>query len=137
LLVYSYDETSAFHEKSRAWLLACLEDDEPIGVAMSTIVGFYRLTTDGRVFRTPLTLEQAVAAIDSLLAYDHVIVLLPGERHLGIFTQLVLAARATRDLIPDAHLAALAVEHGGVVCTNDHDFDRFKNVGVRYPLAKT
>jgi predicted nucleic acid-binding protein len=80
-------------------------------------------------------LEQAVAAIDSLLAYDHVIVLLPGERHLAICTQIVLAARATRDLIPDAHLAALAVEHGGVVCTNDRDFDRFTNVSVQYPLA--
>ena len=135
MLVYSYDDTSAFHGKSRAWLLACLEDDEPIGLAMSTIIAFFRLTTDGRVFRTPLTLEQAVAAIDSLLAYDHVIVLLPGERHLAIFTQLVLAARATRDLIPDAHLAALAVEHGGVVWTNDHDFDRFTNVRVQYPLA--
>ena len=102
---------------------------------MSTIVAFYRLTTNGRVFRTLLTLEQAVAVIDSLLAYDHVIVLLPGERHLPIFTQRVLATRATRDLIPDAHLAALAVEHGGVVCTNDHDFDRFTNLGVQYPFA--
>ena len=135
MLVYSYDETSAFHEKSRAWLLACLEDDEPIGLAMSTIVAFYRLTTDGRVFRTPLTLEQAAAAIDALLAHDRAIVLQPGERHLAIFRQLVLAARATRDLIPDAHLAALAVEHGGIVCTNDHDFDRFANVNVQYPLA--
>jgi predicted nucleic acid-binding protein len=80
-------------------------------------------------------LEQAAGAIDSLFAYDHVIVLLPGERHFAIFTQLVIAARATRDFIPDAHLAALVVEHGGVGCTNDHDFDRFTNVRVQYPLA--
>jgi toxin-antitoxin system PIN domain toxin len=135
LLIYAYDATSQHHAKSREWLVARLAEGEPIGLAMATIVAFYRLTTDNRVFRTPLTLEEAAAAIDALLEHDHAIVLHAGERHLGIFTQLVLATRVTRDLIPDAHLAALALEHGGVVYTNDRDFDRFTTVQVRYPLA--
>ncbi len=102
---------------------------------MATIVAFYRLATDHRVFRTPLTLEDTTEAIGALSAYDHASLLYAGDRNLSLFTKLVRETRATRDLIPDAHLAALALEHGGVVCTNDHDFDRFSDVRVSYPLA--
>ncbi len=134
LLLYAYDTSAKQHARCFDWLAGCVERAEQIGISISTIVAFYRLSTDHRIFRSPITLEQAGDAIDSLLSYDSVSVIYPGERHLPIFTRLVLASRATRDLIPDAHLAALALEHGGIIHTNDHDFDRFEEVRVEYPL---
>ncbi len=134
VLLYAYDTSAKQHVRSRDWLIHCLERSEQIGIAMSTIVAFYRLSTDHRIFRSPLTLEQAAEAIGALLAYDGVGIIHPTDRHLPILNRLVLASRATRDLIPDAHLAALALEHGGVIYTNDHDFDRFEEVRVEYPL---
>ncbi len=134
LLLYAYDTSAKQHAPSFEWLARALERAEQIGIAMSTIVAFYRLSTDHRIFSSPLTLEQAAGAIETLLAYDGVGVIYPTDRHLPIFNRLVLASRATRDLIPDAHLAALALEHGGIVHTNDHDFDRFEGVRVEYPL---
>jgi toxin-antitoxin system PIN domain toxin len=112
-----------------------LNDSQPIGIATPTIVAFLRRATDGRVFSSPLTIDDAISAIDALLAHGNVTVLGPGDRHFALFTRILRASRATRDLIPDAHLAAIALEHGGTIATNDRDFDRFAGVTVDYPLA--
>jgi toxin-antitoxin system PIN domain toxin len=134
LLLYAYDVASPHYERARAWLLDSLEGHDPIGVAPSTIVTFVRLATNSRVFPTPLTTDLAVAAIDAFLDADTATIVLPGERHYAILRDVLLASRATGNLLPDAALAALAIEHHATIATNDHDFDRFRAVRVIYPL---
>ncbi|MGD1068200.1 MAG: TA system VapC family ribonuclease toxin [Vulcanimicrobiaceae bacterium] len=134
LLVYAFDRRSPWYEQARMWLTGLLEGADPVGLASSTIVTFVRLATDPRIYAEPLTIDDAIAAIDALATIDTVSLVIPGPRHYSILRDVLLASRATRNLVPDAALAALAIEHGATIATNDHDFDRFRAARVIYPL---
>lgn len=92
--------------------------------------GFVRVVTHPRVFREPDDTASALAFIDRLHAFNHAIALRPGERHWGIFSRLCLEMRAVGNTVPDAYLAALAIESSGELATADRGFARFP--GVRW-----
>jgi len=73
-------------------------------------------------------------AVSDWLAEEHVVVLAPGPRHWQYF-QLIGEARAYGPLVTDAHIAALAIEHGATLCTHDRDFARFPKLKIEYPLS--
>jgi toxin-antitoxin system PIN domain toxin len=118
----------------RAWLETALAADEPVGLADPVLAGFVRVTTHPRVFSRPAPIARAFAFVDALLEAPLVNVVSPGDRHWAIFRRLCIEARAKGNLVADAYLAAIAIEHGGVWITRDRDFSRFPSLRWRDPL---
>ncbi len=135
LLLYAYNSTSRFHEDARIWLENMLSKPEPVGLAWQTILAFLRIGTSLRVFDQPYTVEEAVAIVSSWLQRPAVVVLDPGQGHWAILEGLCKEAQARGPLMMDAHLAALAIEHGAVMVTTDRDFLRFPGLEVHNPLG--
>lgn len=134
ILIYAYDAESPHHDAARRWLERTLSRPEPVGFAWETILAFLRIVTHPRVFERPLTVDEASAAVTSILAEPVVSLALPSERHWEILAQLLLDAKARGPLVMDAHLAALAIEHGATLATTDRDFARFSGLQVVDPL---
>jgi hypothetical protein len=135
VLLYAYDAASPRHKAARTWWEERLSRPEPVRLAWSTIVAFVRIGTHHRVFQQPLTLAEACDHVGSWLARPMVDVLAPGPRHWDIFRRLLVSAQATGNLATDAHLAALAIEHGAGLRSTDMDFARFDGLSWQDPLA--
>lgn len=128
VLIYAVHERSAQHSEARAWLTGTLAGSEIVGIPWQSALGFVRITTNPRVFSKPLPVEEALGAVRSWLAHPRVTVPEPTRRHLDILAGLLETAGTAGNLTADAHLAALALEHGGAVASFDRDLARF---GVR------
>ena len=133
LLLYGYDQSSSWHRPSKTWLEKCLMDESRVGLAWVTILAFLRITTHPRL-PGPISLADAIAIVNDWLSLPSVVVLSPGERHWEILSNLLPAAGASGPLVMDAHLAALAIEHGATLCTNDRDSARFPGLKWMNPL---
>ncbi len=134
LLLYAYNPSFSAHAAARAWLEATLSAPEPVGLAWVTLVAYVRIGTNPRAFPDPLTLSEAVAHVDSWLALPCVQVVNAGPRHWEILRGLLPAAQARGNLATDAHLAAIALEHGALLCSTDRDFARFQGLRFTNPL---
>ena len=134
ILLYAYDETSGQHARARWWLEEALAGAAPVAFCWSTLLAFLRITTNPRAVSRPLQITQARAIIDSWFAVPIATLVLPTERHWEILARLLTAGQAIGPLVSDAHLAALAIEHGATLITNDRDFARFPDLRVEYPL---
>jgi len=130
LLLYACNETAPQHAVARKWLDETITSGEPVRFAWSTLNTFLRIVTHRSIFPRPMNLEEAIHIVDELLRRPSVAVLDPAERYWSIFAPLVVQSQARGDLIPDAHLAALAIEHGATLCTTDKDFTRFDGLRV-------
>ncbi len=135
VLLYAYDASSRFHPKAKAWLEAALSGTEPIGLPWPTVLAFLRITTSPRILARPLALEEAVEIVSSWLAQPPVVVPVPGERHWQVLAAMLTHAQARGPLVPDAHLAALALERGATLATADRDFTRFEGLRTTDPVA--
>ena len=135
ILIYAYREDAAEHGRYRAWLERAIAGDEPIGLADSVLNRVVRIVTHPKIFRPPSPTDDALGFIEDLFAQPVAIRLSPGARHWPIFAHLCRESGATGNLVPDAFLAALALEHGCELITNDGDFARFKGLRWRHPLA--
>ena len=134
VLVYAVDDTSAHHEVARTWLEHALSGTETIGFAWNALLGFVRLTTNARVFASPLTVDEAFDRVEAWLAQPCAAVLAPTKRHTAVLRDLLAPLGTAGNLTSDAHLAALAIEHGGQICSTDRDFERFPGIEVINPL---
>lgn len=134
LLLYAVDDTSPHHEAARAWLEQQLSGTETVGFAWNALLGFIRLTTNPRIFTSPLTVEQALGRVEAWLAQPCAAVLAPTRRHAAVLRDLLAPLGTAGNLTSDAHLAALAREHGAQVCSTDGDFARFPGVELVNPL---
>lgn len=123
------------HRAAKAWLEGALSDEEPIALAWVVVLGFLRVATSARVFPRPLTAERAVDVVDGWLARPAVRVLEAGEDHWPILKGLLGEAGTAGNLVTDAHLAALAIDHGCELCSTDADFARFARLRWINPLA--
>lgn len=138
LLLYASDEESPFFEDAKLWWEASLSGGEEVGLTHPVLFAFLRISTNGRVFREPLTVEEAGDRIKSWLARSITRVLLPGSSHEDkVFALLQAAGSAGGNLVTDAQIAELALAAGGVVHTADRDFLRFPKLKTRFPLDKT
>lgn len=133
LLVYAHIASFAEHTKAKVWWEQTLRGDQIVGMAWPVLTGFLRLVTNRQVFREPLKAADAMGVTDQWLAASPVQLIVPGPKHYAILRTLV-GATAGGNAIPDAHLAALAIEHGAVIHSNDSDFGRFKGVKWVNPL---
>jgi len=134
LLLYAYDSTAPEHAKARDWLEDLLAQPEPVLFPWQSIHAFLRIATNQRAWRTPLTIEEARAIVDEWVSLPNVLTPFPGERHWEILRELLADSQCRGPLVADAVLAALAIEHGAELCTNDRDFSRFSKLRVRNPL---
>ena len=135
LLLYAKFSDLPQHERSREWLDTQLNANHKVGLPSPSILGFARLSTHAAVFGRPLTSDEAREQIGQWLGLSNVWCPAPTERHWQIFSDLVEATKATGALLPDAHLAALAIEHGLTLCSSDGDFARFEGLSWKNPLA--
>lgn len=134
LLLYAIDRTSPLHPPARAWLETTWSGEEPIGLPWIVLLGFLRLSTSPRIFTHPLTSEQALALVDEWLERPCVRAVAPGEEHWRILRALLAETGAAGNLTTDAHLAAIAIEHGAELCSCDSDFARFPRLRWVDPL---
>lgn len=134
LLIYALDGSSVRHEAAGRWLEDVLSGSEPVGFAWMVLLAVFRLTTRASVFEHPLRPDEALDVIDGWLAQPCAAIVQPTTRHLALLRGLLQPLGAGGNLTNDAHLAALAIEHGAVVCSCDNDFARFKGVAWVDPL---
>ena len=135
LLIYAYVPALPEHASAKRWLEETLTADESVGLAWVSVLGFVRVVTNPRIFRVPLLLDRAVAVVDEWFQQQSVEVVLPTPRHWSTLREMLTVGQASGALTTDAHLAALAVEHGATLYTTDRDFSRFPGVRVVNPLA--
>jgi toxin-antitoxin system PIN domain toxin len=135
LLLYAYDELSPHHARARPWVEELLSATEPVGFPWQVLLAFVRLSTRARVFTHPLAPAVAFDIVEGWLAQPCALVLHPTERHLAILRGLVEPLGTAGNITSDAHLAALAIEHGAEVCSADADFGRFPGLRWTNPLA--
>ena len=135
LLIYAIDSDSVHHNAARRWLEKSLSGTTQVGLAWIVLLAFLRVTTHPRVVRNPLAPEAALNYVDEWLACPCVVGVAPGERHWPILRQLISTSGTAANLTSDAHLAALAIEHGYAVYSADHDFKRFAGLKHVNPLT--
>jgi uncharacterized protein len=136
LLVYARSSSFAQNARAREWLDERLNGSAPVGLPWPSLLGFVRVTTNRRIFEKPLSLERAWKQVGDWLACPQVWVPAAGERHAAILGALLLESGAVANLVPDAHLAALAIEHGLRMCSTDGDFGRFPGLSWENPLLR-
>ncbi len=135
LLLFAYNPSFPEHEKARSWLEEVLSKPDLVRLAWVTVLAFLRISTHPRAFESPLSVDEAIPIVSSWLAQPIVDILEPGERHWTILCELMATTRSRGPAVMDAHLAALAIEHGVTLCTTDRDFARFPGLQTFNPLA--
>jgi toxin-antitoxin system PIN domain toxin len=134
LLLYATDARSPRHEAARSWLERQLSGDETIAFAWVVLLTFVRLSTNPHVFERPLSPDRAFDVVDRWLRQPSVVVVHPGDRHPAALRQLLGPLGMAGNLVNDAHLAALAIEHGAELNSCDSDFSRFSGLRWVNPL---
>jgi len=134
LLLYAYDSQSSFHRKAKSWMEDAFSSSELFCLSWFTLTAFIRIATNPRVFQRPLSLGDTITIVDDWLQMDNAVILTPGHQHWAVFRRYLREAQAIGPLATDAHLAALAVEHGATLHTNDRDFSRFKDLKLAFPM---
>ena len=134
VLLYAIDERSPRHAAARDWLNDALSGTETVGFAWIVLLAVVRLATRAVVFENPLEVGQALDLVDGWLAQPPATVVHPTDRHASVLRELLVPLGSAGNLTTDAHLAALAVEHGADLCSSDADFSRFSGVRWVDPL---
>ena len=135
ILLYAEDALQSRHQQARAWWDGQLSGTGVVCLCWTVLSAFIRIGTNPRVFEHPLSLEQALARVQSWLDQPCTRVVRPTERHWTVFKQVLTDGQAVANLVTDAHLAALAIEHGCELASTDSDFARFPKLKWRNPLA--
>ncbi len=133
VLVYAHRRDLDDHATIRAWLDAARTGAETVGLCDAVASGFLRVVTNARVFIDPTPFDDALAFLEVLRASPSVAVVQPGERHWGVFVELCRTIGATGNDVPDAYLAALAIEHGATWVSADRGFARFPKLRWALP----
>lgn len=133
VLLHAVNAQAREHGASRRWLVQSLEGGEVVGFAWMVLLAFLRLATHPAVFPRPVTGQQAGSTIESWLGFPQAVVVEPTRRHLPLLNGLLAQTGTAGNLVSDAHLAALALEHDATVISFDRDFGRFEGVRCRLP----
>ncbi len=134
LLLYAIDEEAPRHAKARAWLEQVLSGTESVAFAWAVLLGFVRISTNPVVLENPLSAEEALDYVEGWLGQAVADVVHPTPDHASILRELLEQTGAAGNLTSDAHLAALAMEHGAELCSCDTDFARFTGLRWLDPL---
>jgi uncharacterized protein len=135
ILLYAIDEGSPFHQRASNWLTDRLNGARRIGFPWQSLVAFVRISTHERASAHPLSPEQAVGFVTDWLEPEVSWIPREGPGHARILTELITRYQLRGNAVSDAHLAALAIEHGLEICSNDSDFARFSELRWINPVA--
>ena len=135
ILVHAQNVGLPNHPEYFAWLEEALNGATPVGIPSLVFSGYLRIITNRKVFNRSLTPEQALETIAAIRTAPAFVALEPGPRHWEIFTDLCRKAEAKGNLVPDAYLAAIAIEHGCEWITADRGFARYPGLRWRHPLG--
>ena len=135
LLLYAEDSLSEHHESARTWWDEQLSGSDPVGLCWPVLIAFVRIGTNQRLHQRPLTVREAVDRLQSWFDQPCVRILQPTEEHWFILQRMLREGNATANLVSDAQLAALAVEHNCQLQSTDADFARFPGLDWRNPIA--
>lgn len=134
VLVYAHRSDAAHHPKYSEWLESVINGDSPYGLADIVLSGFLRIVTHPKIFNPPTPMGTALEFARQIRGRPQCMFINPGQRHWEIFENLCRTSGAKGNLVPDAYLAALAIESGCEWITTDRDFTRFPGLKVRHPL---
>jgi hypothetical protein len=136
VLVYAHREDAPSHRAYADWLNALINSDQAYGTADLVLSGFLRIVTHPRIFDPPSPMAEALRFAALLRSQENCVVIAPGPRHWDIFHRLCSEAGVKGNLVPDAYLAALAIESGCEWITTDRDYSRFPGLRWRHPLDR-
>ncbi len=136
LLVYAHVTSLTQHHAARSWLDSRLNGPTPVGLPWPTLLSFVRLVSNPRIFEHPQPISKAWKQVNDWLTCSVVWIPQPTERHREILDSFLTDTLGRSNLVPDAHLAALAIEHGLTLCSTDRDFARFPNLRWEDPLQQ-
>jgi uncharacterized protein len=136
LLLYAEDSLSEHHELARRWWDDCLSGVDPVCFCWPVLKAFIRIGTNPRLHQRPLTLREACDRVQSWMDQPCARLIHPTEQHWVLFQQMLKEGKAVGNLVSDAHLAALAVEHNCVLQSTDSDFARFRRLKWKNPIAE-
>lgn len=134
LLIYASVDSFSQHERARRWLDERLNGVAPVGLPWPSLLGFLRVATNPRIFERPSAVSDAWRQVLAWLGCEPAWIPQPTERHPEILGELLVSPGVHANLVPDAHLAALAIEHGLILCSTDGDFSRFSGLRWENPL---
>jgi toxin-antitoxin system PIN domain toxin len=134
LLIYAVNRDAPLHRQAKDWLEQALTGPETVAFSWNVWLAFLRLTTRPGLFRNRLSADAAFELIHSWLEQPAAAIVHPGGRHLRVLQDLLGPLGSGGNLTSDAHLAALAIEHGAEICSCDADFARFSGLRWRNPL---
>ena len=130
VLVHAHNSDSAVHEAAREWRDSCLSGSEGVGLALATVLGFVRLTTNRKIVANPLPVRDVMETVHRWLEQPHVHIAQPSDTHFAHLRVVLERLGTAGNLTTDAHLAVLAMERGYVLYSTDADFARF--AGLRW-----
>ncbi len=133
VLLYAVNSDADHHERSRRWLDESLSGEDTVAFAWIALLAFVRLATREGLFPHPLSMDGAMDRVDSWLSAPSAVVLEPTIEHGRVLRSLLAPLTTAGNLVNDAHLAALAVEHKCDIVSFDNDFSRFAGVRWREP----
>src|SRR5579862_3262471 len=134
LLLYAVNADAPLHEGARTWMEDTLSGSETVAFAWIVMLAFVRIATRAGIFPKPLSPEDAFTHLQQWLSAPAATVVHPGPKHFDIFRRLITPLGTGGNVTSDGHLAALAIEHGGVLYSCDSDFSRFPGLSWRNPL---
>jgi toxin-antitoxin system PIN domain toxin len=135
ILIYSHVGSLSHHEAARNWLDQQLNGSTRVGLPWVSLLAFLRLITNPRVFEQPEPMADAWRQVRAWLACEPAWIPQPTERHADLLNELLALPGVHANLLPDAHMAALALEHGLTLCSTDGDFARFPTLRWLNPVA--
>ena len=134
LLVYAHVGSFEQHETARVWLDLQLNGNVQVALPWHSLLAFLRIVTNPRIFQKAETMRNAWNQVEEWLDCGPAWIPEPTERHRQVLGSLLAGTGMQANLVPDAHLAALAIEHGLILCSTDGDFARFQNLRWQNPL---
>ncbi|MQA86520.1 MAG: PIN domain-containing protein [Streptosporangiales bacterium] len=135
VFIHAHKEGTERHAEFLRWLTDALEGDEAFGVSDQVLSSVVRVVTNRRAFDPPSSLDEALEFVESVRTHPNAVGVAPGQRHWEIFARLCRQSGAKGNLMPDAYLAALAIESGCEWITTDRDYARFLGLRWRHPLS--
>jgi len=135
LLLYAHNTAFEHHYRCAVWLEALMSGNQKVCFSWHTILGFIRLATTPRVFPNPYSSKEALQITGEFLGSPNAVLISPGARHFDIMSDLIIRCGISGAKISDAHIAALAIEHGVILASADRDFRVFDGFQLINPLA--
>lgn len=133
VLLYAVDSAATHHARSRSWLDGSLSGSEAVGFAWVALLAFIRISTSPIVLPAPLGADDAIGQVQAWIGAPAAVIAQPTSRHAGVLAGLIREAGTAGNLTTDAHLAAIAIEHGAEIVSYDRDFGRFSGIRHRLP----